>query len=299
MNYPFKIDAQVHEVSGNFYKNNKLHVNSPYSLHTEPSFEPKEFNSKIINDLKQIKNAQVGNIPQLWKNKKWALEFFTFIEWLIGTNEPEVLEIHPPYNDYCKSFEQFLDIFKVFYNKFKSKYPETKIVIENRFGTRYKRGKFLLSTIDDVLDFCKVLRKNKDIDLKIALDYPQIFSAEINADGLKWDDIALEKEKILSFNKDLEKYKKLIGGIHMWGKLKSEDGKRWKPHAGDFDTFFCNNKDFKHVFLFSVSSTFNDNIPRYFVPEVISGVEDFHSIVKDMEQAGFKFSSKKSRKTGK
>jgi hypothetical protein len=301
MKYPYPIEANLHELSGNFYKKNQLVVKSPYSLHTEPSFEPKIFNSKIVNELENIKMSQIDNIPQLWKNKKWAKDFFIFIERLIDSNDPpEVLEIHPPYNDYCKSFDRFLDIFKVFYKKIKKKYPTTTIVIENRFGTRYKYGKFLLSTCDDVLNFCKVLKKteNSDIELKIVLDYPQLFSAEINANGLKWDDIKMKKEDIILFNKKIKKYKSLIGGFHIWGKQKSKDGKDWKSHAGNLNTFFSNNKTYKREFLSSVFSTFNDNTPRYFVPEVISGKNDLHSIVKDMKRAGFIFISNYNRETG-
>jgi hypothetical protein len=285
MNYPSHIEAIIHELSGNFYKE-KLIVNSPYSLHTEPSHGKRVFNSKIVNELKHIKEAQKGEIPQLWRNKEWAEDFFIFIDALIPSNKPpEVLEIHPPFDDYCSTFDQFLDTFNVFYQKFKSKYPTAKIVIENRFGTRYKGGKFLLSKCSDVLKFAEILSK-ADIDLKIVLDYPQIFGVEIGMiKKLK------ELEKIISFNQELKKYKKVIGGFHMWGKLKKND--RWIPHAGDFDTFFSNNNELKHKFLSSVFSTFNDGIARYFVPEVHSGKEDLHSIVTDMEKEGFDFHQKK------
>ena len=296
MNYPFHIEANIHELSGNFHKE-KLIVNSPYSLHTEPSSVPKTFCSKIVNDLEHIKEAQRGNIPQLWRSEEWANEFFIFIEWLIDSNiPPEVLEIHPPFNDYCKSFIDFLDIFKVFYDEFKAKYSATTIVIENRFGTRYKGGKFLLSTYSDVLEFCSILSKS-NIKLKIVLDYPQLFSAEVIPHKKKEENWMGPNpsqlvKKIELFNQDLEQYKEVIGGFHMWGKLKK--GNRWIPHAGNFNTFFSNNNDLKREFLSSVSSTFNDDIERYFVPEVHSGESDLHSIVTDMEQEGFTFTSKKS-----
>jgi len=299
MNYPSHIKANIHEVSGNFYKE-KLIVKSPYSLHSEPSSVPKAFCSKIVNELGNINKAQKGNIAQLWHDKEWANEFFIFIEWLIGSNNPpEVLEIHPPFDDYCKSFDQFLDVFNVFYQKFVKKYPNTTIVIENRFGTRYKDGKFLLSKCSDILDFCGILSKS-NIDLKIVLDYPQLFSSEtkIKKPRKKFDNWMGENpsqlvEKIIKFNLDLEKHKKLIDGFHMWGKLNDIGKLKWIPHAGNFDTFFSNNKELKQKFLSSVFSTFDDDKARYFVPEVNSGVSDFHSIVNDMEKEGFIFLSKK------
>jgi hypothetical protein len=293
MNYPSHIKANIHEVSGNFYKE-KLNVKSPYSLHTEPSSIPKVFCSKIVKDFKSINNAQKGNIAQLWFDHGWANDFYEYINELIDKNPPpDLLEIHPPFNDYCKSFDKFFDIFNNFYIKFKKKYPSTTIVIENRFGTRYKGGRFLLSTCSDILEFCKYL-KNSNIDIKIVLDYPQLFSSETKK-GKKLENWMgsnplLLVEQIIKFNHDIEKYRELIGGFHMWGKLKS--GNRWIPHAGNFDTFFSANYELKHNFLSSVFSTFNDGIARYFVPEVNSGEEHFHDIVSDMENekiCGFTF----------
>jgi hypothetical protein len=295
MKYPSHIEANIYEVSGNFYKKKKLVVKSPYSLHTEPSFDSETFNSKIVNDLKYINEAQKDNIPLLWHSEEWANDFFAFIEWLIGdSNEsPDVLEIHPPYKDYCRSFGQFLKIFRVFYDEFHEKHSATTIVIENRFGTRYKGGKFLLSKCCDILEFCKVLKREK-INLKIVIDYPQLFSAEVIPSKKKeenWMGANPSEllEKIIKFNLDLKKYKDVIGEFHMWGKLKNKDGKGWKPHAGNFDTFFSDNKVFKHEFLSSVFSTFNDDTPRYFVPEVISGIDDLRSIVAAMDKEHFIF----------
>ena len=299
MKYPSHIEANIYEVSGNFYKKKKLVVKSPYSLHTEPSFDSETFNSKIVNDLKYINEAQKDNIPLLWHSEEWANDFFAFIEWLIGdSNEsPDVLEIHPPYKDYCPTFKDFLKRFQVFYDKFddtfNTEYHKTTIVIENRFGTRYKGGKFLLSKCCDILEFCKVLKREK-INLKIVIDYPQLFSTEVIPSKKKeenWMGANPSEllEKIIKFNLDLKKYKDVIGGFHMWGKLKNKDGKGWKPHAGNFDTFFSDNKVFKHEFLSSVFSTFNDDTPRYFVPEVISGIDDLRSIVADMEKEHFIF----------
>ena len=286
INYPPHIKTNICEIAGNFDKE-EFSANIPYSLHTEYSYGKREFNSKIFKHLENITSAQKGNIPQLWYNKEWAKDFFIFIELLIGSNNsPEVLEIHPPFNDYCDTFDQFLKTFNVFYDIFKSKYPATTILIENRFGTMYKGGKFLLSTSSDVLNLGEILI-NSDIDLKIVLDYPQIFGAEqINLDKLN----DKELENITRFNKKLEKYKKVIGGFHMWGKRKSETEK-WVAHMGNFDTFFSNNNELKHKFLNSVLSTFNDGIARYFVPEVNSGEKDLYSIVADMEKEHFIFIS--------
>jgi hypothetical protein len=296
LDYPSHIRPNICEIPGNFDSNESFSVKSPYSLHTEYSYGSRTFKSEIFNDLVHIKLAQKNNIPQLWHNKKWAKDFFKFIEWFIQDQyrPPEVLEIHPPFNDYCKSFNDFINIFKYFYDKFKEKYPTTKIVIENRFGTRYTGGKFLLSKCSDILEFCNVLSRNSDINLKIVLDYPQLFSSETKIDKKtsNWmgsNPLQLVKN-IITFNQEIEKYKELIAGFHMWGKCKDKNGK-WAPHQGNFDTFFSNNDKLKNMFLTSVFSTFNDGIERYFVPEVNSGENDLHSIIADMENAGFIFKS--------
>jgi len=292
MNYPSHIKANIHEVSGNFYKE-ELIIKSPYSLHTECSHGERNFNSKIINDFKYIYKAKKNNIPQLWRNEAWAYEFFLFIEWLIDSNtSPEVLEIHPPFDDYCNTFERFMEIFIVFYQNFIREHPATTILIENRFGTRYKGGNFLLSKCSDVLLFCTKLSQYPiGCNLKIVLDYPQLFSVETmkgKTSKLSFESDSNELlEKIIAFNLKIKEYRELIGGFHMWGKLKSEN--RCIPHAGNFDTFFNFNQLAKEAFLSSVFSAFNDDIPRYFVPEVNSGENDFHSIVTDMEKAEFRF----------
>jgi hypothetical protein len=299
-NYPPHIKAEVQEIPGHFAIEEKLHIKVPYSLHTEDSHSTRTrkkikitFSSKIVTDFKHIALAQRNGISQLWCDVVWAKEFFEFINWLVGSNKPpEVLEIHPPFNDYCTSFEQFLDIFNVFYKEFNDRYPETTVVIENRCGTKNKGGRFLLSKCDDILEFADILYNNSDIGLKIVLDYPQIFSAIIEEDNkISMDNLEGAVEKIKSFNQKLKKYRKVIGGLHMWGKRKNKNGK-WNPHAGNFDTFFSNNDQLKYDFLKSVFDTFNDDIPRYFVPEVYLGSQnDLHSIVADMEQAGFIFIS--------
>jgi hypothetical protein len=305
-NYPPYIETNICEVAGNF-DTKEIDVNTPYSLHTEYSWGERTFSSEIINDLKGIISAQKNNIPQLWYNDKWAEDFFLFINRLIDKNQPpKVLEIHPPFNNYCGSFDIFLHTFKIFYEKYKKYYSktETNFLIENRCGTLNTDGKFILSKYSDVLEFCKILESPKysDIDLKIVLDYPQLFSEvyistnnekkkELRQKGMIIDDEILER--IIFFNKEIKKYKKLIGGFHMWGKRKNKNGK-WTAHQGNFNDLFSNKDKLKNDFLDSVSSTFNDNIERYFVPEVNSGDKDLLSIINDMEKdKRFEFPYKK------
>ena len=302
MEYPHGIKANVNEISGNFNKE-KLIINSFYSLHTDSASKKRKFDSKIFNGLVHLKKAQKDGIPQLWYDRNWANDFYNFIDCLIGENKaPEVLEIHPPFInypifdkcristkkfDYREAFKIFLDIFNVFYEKFKEICPETIILIENR-GSSWA-GRFLLSKPSDIEIFADIL-KGSGSKLKIVLDYPQIFSAlyisaytkekkELQDKGILIDDDILKS--VILLNNNLENFKKAIGGFHMWGKQKDENG-IWRSHSGNFNTLFSDNANLKKKFLMSVYSTFNDDEARYFVPEVNSGAADFYSIVTDM-----------------
>jgi hypothetical protein len=83
-----------------------------------------------------LKEANKKGIPQLWKNEAWAINFFEFIQALIGDcAPPEVIENHPPFDDYCRSIDRFLDIYETFENRVLEGYPSTTICIENRAGT--------------------------------------------------------------------------------------------------------------------------------------------------------------------
>jgi hypothetical protein len=77
----------------------------------------------------------------------------------------------------------------------------------------------------------------------------------------------------------------MIGGVHLWGKTKSASG-RWVSHVGTLDTLFCDRNDIKAEFLAALVSGLDDNNPRFFVPEVNSGEEDLHAIVRDLLSAG-------------
>lgn len=74
----------------------------------------------------------------------------------------------------------------------------------------------------------------------------------------------------------------------IWGKRKSVNG-RWIPHNGDLNTFFSGDKEQKKLFLDSLVCTYDDEIPRYFVPEVNSANDDLVSIVNDLRGAGVIF----------
>lgn len=274
--YPENIVSNIDEVAGNFDKS-CINPKRKYSLHTEYSHMKRKLDNELINKYNNLKKSHKDGVPQLWKDKEWADEFADFIIELIGNNiPPEIIEVHPPFNDYCPNFSCFFDIYEVFEKKILRKYPSVNIFIENRCGTFYKGGKFLISNCKSIIDFLNEL-KSRDIRLKLVLDYPQVFSAE----AIKMDSIKINK--IIDFNKNINTYIDYIGGFHLWGKRKSSKG-RWTPHTGNLNIFFSNDNLLKSEFINSVKTTFDDNKARYFVPEVNSGEDDLQSIVNDLLQ---------------
>jgi len=176
--YPQHIPCEISEEPGHFAKK-RLSQKSRYSLHTEYSYEKRKegFDSDLLDGLDEIKSANKGGIAQLWKNQQWAKEFFAFICNLLRDSiDPEIIEIHPPFVDYCNSVGDFLDIYKTFEKSVLQKYVNTQIFLENRCGTRYG-AKFLISNCNDVINLCEALSERK-FHLKLVLDYPQLMSSE-------------------------------------------------------------------------------------------------------------------------
>ena len=284
--YPIPIRPRLIEVAGNL-DSKQIYTGQPYSLHTEYSYGRRNFDSELLEGLSELKNAHHDKVPQLWASKQWSQEYAIFIKRLVGRSiPPEIIEIHPPFLDYCSDVDIFWERYLVFYDSINSVFPDTKILIENRCGTTYPKSAFLLSTCGDMLRFCEFF-SNGHSELGLIVDYPQLFSAEkIKMDQLKLD-------KILKFNQELKRYTDMVGAIHLWGKQKRE-GKnpgtfRWTAHCGDLNTFFSGDFEKKMTFLASMKETFDDSTERYFVPEVNTTEEDLQSIVADLIAAGITF----------
>lgn len=83
-----------------------------------------------------------------------------------------------------------------------------------------------------------------------------------------------------------------IKSIHLWGK--KDLGRGREAHKGDLDDYFRGNKEIKKYFLRHMFHAFNDNIERYFLPELNSdnkylGNKQLESIVEDLKSVGFEF----------
>ncbi|HOI76956.1 MAG TPA: hypothetical protein PLI06_05010 [Methanofastidiosum sp.] len=277
--YPVDISPKIKEVSANFdvpY----IRPLKEYSLHTEYSYGKRKFDTNLISSFSTIKESHKDFVPKLWVSKKWAEEFGEFIIKLVGNNRaPKIIEIHPPFNDYY-NLNDFIEIYKVFEKGISDTYPDTEILIENRYGTLYRGGKFLVSNVTDLEKLCESINKN-GLKLRVVLDVIQIFSSYNLGPG------KFNTEKISSVIRSIYPIREMIKGVHLWGKKDYGSG-RFVSHMGDLNTYFI-QKNLKDIFLGELYNLLDDGNPRYFVPEVNSSDLDLRDIIEDLKEKGFKF----------
>ena len=121
--YPEDISPEIKEVSANF---DVAYIRplKEYSLHTEYSYGKRKFNTEVISSFNTIKESHKDFVPKLWVSKKWAEEFSEFIIKLVGNNRPpRIIEIHPPFNDYCSTIYDFIEVYKAFEKSISDTYP--------------------------------------------------------------------------------------------------------------------------------------------------------------------------------
>ena len=270
--YPPGINPSISEIAGHFDITPKT-IKGDYSLHTEFSYGARSFKSQAVQGLQAILNAQRGGIPQLWKSKEWAEEFAAYVKAFAGSHPPKIIEIHPPFADYC-DLPHFIEIYRVFEAEMLSTFPGVQILIENRNGTNYAGPGFVLCHAGDLLSFSELL-DSSGLGLKITLDLPQL----ITAHGFRKSSAA-EMCRVLGSMRDIRHN---IFGLHLWGK------KGGAAHSGDLTSFFRGDQDIKRLFLNTVHDCFDDDFPRYFVPEVNDCDQSLHSIIDDLLSAGFVF----------
>lgn len=156
-----------------------------------------------------------------------------------------------------------------------SSYLATTILIENRFGTGDKTGKFLVSSYSDLIELARHLDRAK-LKLGIVLDLPQLISQL--GDMPKLDKILLH-----NMFSALSPIRHRIKALHLWGKRRGPNG-RFAVPVGNLNTYFEGKEALKEIFLEGLLQLFNDDIPRYFVPEVNSGNQDVESIINRVIQ---------------
>ena len=271
--YPEGYTTDIREVAGHLDKNS-IEVTGSYSLHTEYGYGKRKLDSVFVNKFQELVSANKDGVPQLWRSIEWASEFADFIIELTRDQiPPTIVEVHPPFNDYCTMVD-FATRFEVFEKKLHTIYPNTQILIENRAGTVYRGGKFLVGKAKEIVALCEAIEAH-NLNLGIVLDFPQLLTAE------SIDPIKFKEAKYLAAVRAIDPWKSHIKGIHIWGKKKSATG-RWVAHAGSLNTYFGGSDDVKKLFLSGIRQICNDGAVRFLVPEVNTGSEDLASIVCDL-----------------
>ncbi len=270
--YPSEIVPEMVEVAGHLDKE-KIEDLPSYSLHTEYSYRKRKLSSNLVTQFPVICDANKDGVPQLWKSTEWAEQFAGFVIKLTESHAaPKVVEIHPPFNDYC-DIDQFLERYAVFEKAIHNVYPDTEIVVENRAGAVYHGGRFIVSKAEEIALLCKRIQES-GTDLGVVLDFPQLLTAE----HLKTD--AFDQDKYNTAIDTIFPYKATIKGIHIWGKKKSASGS-WVAHNGTLDTYFADPAD-KEIFIQGIRKICSDGQRRFLVPEVNSGEEDLKAVVTDI-----------------
>ena len=270
--YPDGIVPELVEIAGHLDKD-YIEDFPEYSLHTEYSYGKRNFSSALINMYPVLCKANKEGVPQLWKSSDWASQFADFVISLTNKHTaPKVIEIHPPFSDYC-DIDLFIERYSVFEEHIHKCYPSTEIVIENRAGSIYHGGRFIISKAVEIAELCKKIQDTKT-NLGVVLDFPQLLTAEhIKTESFDHNKYSAAIDKIYP-------YRDTIKGIHIWGKKKNASG-RWVAHNGTLDTFIENPAD-KEFFISGIRRICSDGKPRFFVPEVNSGESDLKAVVKDV-----------------
>ncbi|MGA1847676.1 hypothetical protein [Deferribacter abyssi] len=276
--YPKHITPEIDEIAAHF-DISMINVKRRFSLHTEYSYAKRRLSSELLKKFSTIKNAHKNNIPMLWYSEKWATEFAYFIKCLCNGNEPDLIEIHPPFSDYIENISNFLSRYKIFEEKILSYYSNCKILVENRYGSIYKGGKFILSKGNELRELCEHIER-MNLKLRLALDIPQLLSAYGGPEKLKPEKL----QNILQRNNSLSSFTE---SIHLWGKRKNANGRNI-AHCGNLDSYFVDHSK-KEIFLDWIITFLSDGKPRFFVPEVNSSDEDLASIINDLEKSGITF----------
>lgn len=276
--YPSGVKCEIEEIAGHLDKES-VNKTGRYSLHTEYSYSKRKLNNRTLDRYPALKES-VRNIPRLWFNKEWSKQFADFIIDIVGdSSEPEVIEIHPPFKDYCRSFEELFDVYSIFEDTILSKFPSTIITMENRTGSMYPRYGFIMSSVEDMAECGKGII-DCGLKLNLAADYPQMFTAE----RYDYGDISINE--FVEKHRCLEECKKTISSIHLWGKKQNKNG-RWIAHAAGLDAILPNEK--LDTFMTMLSTFYDDGRPRYLVPEVNASEEYVQEIARHCMEYGIKF----------
>lgn len=182
--YPEGFAPTLTEVAAHFDRES-IDVPGPYSLHTEYSYGRRRFDTERISHYPELASAHRAGVPRLWFSDAWANELARFVTDIAAPHgAPCVIEVHPPFANYC-CLGQFVSRLGAFSAAVHEAFPQTEIVVENRAGTTYKGGAFLMGTAREIAAACSAIRST-GARAGIVLDFPQLLTAE-GIDPLAFD----------------------------------------------------------------------------------------------------------------
>ncbi len=278
MRYPPPIRPLLVEVAGHFDKQSIPPGLSRYSLHTEYSAGSRSLSGALIRRFSTLAESQTQGVPRLWRSPEWAKQFAEFVVALTADNPPpEILEIHPPFKSDCREMDHFLDLVAEFEAALPARFSETKVVVENRHGTRLS-SRFLVSSGSDVAALARSIDE-RGSSLKVVVDIPQLLNCEgVDPSVAAADDIRAVLER-------LRPAISRVSGVHLWARSS-----RGGTHTGNLDEYFDGRTAVKKAFLYDLSHLLDDGLDRYFVPEVNYGKpEVLEPMIRDLVEAGFGF----------
>lgn len=279
--YSGRVRSSVRMVDGHFDAGPVVETGR-YLLSTEFSYGRRKFNSETMAKCAEVIRASRDGLPLLWFSKEWSLAFVHFIELLTeAAAQPEAIEVYPPFTAYMTTINDFLNVYLYFEEGIKRLFPGSKIMICNRNKAAQRDMKFLISSADDLEQLCEAIAKYQ-LDLRIGLDVSQLLETEAYHARYMGDD----KIRIL-FGK-VKGFRDYVSGIHVLGKMRGADGRK-STNSEDFDSMFGNSRNKKRAFLESLAFVFDDEVARYFVPEITGGIDRINSVVRDLQSAGFLF----------
>lgn len=273
--YPEDIPLRIEECAAHLDVTS-VNATLQRSLHTEYSYGKRKLDSELLSRFPAIIAASKDGVPQLWKNEQWSYEFAQFVISIAGDVAPTVIEVHPPFSDYT-DYNQFVQNYHVFEDLIIEKYPNVTLLIENRCGSVYKGGRFLISKTQDVEQLCNLIVQS-NLRLKIAYDIPQIYTAH----NVK------KQNQFIELLQKAKEFRDQIGGVHLWSKRRAKTGRK-VAHCGDLTSYFEDDLELKTLFLEQFCKTFDDGICRKMVLEVNSGNDDLLSIIADLHSIGVIF----------
>jgi len=278
LRYPFPITTPLKETAAHFDRPG-IDPGPCYVLHTEYAYGRRQLTSCLLADLDVLRRSHADFVPQLWYSAEWAEQFAEFILRITHPfGPPRVIEVHPPFRDYCPTVSTLLERYSHFEHYVKREYPNVEILMENRHGSLYSGAAFLVSTADDIVELAE---QAKGTSRRVTLDIPQLLSshgATNHIDSGRIDDIILS----------LMHHREWIRGIHIWGTRSTANRAR-VAHMGDLETYFQGDPGQKQRLLSVLRQLLGDGRPRFFVPEVNDSERYFLSIVADLIRAGFHF----------